>query len=73
MFEAYEKVLGSFSQAELAKVEVFLGDPVYQKYSSALVLRGSIELFMKGFIENSPWMPEAMNLILRKHGLKEVH
>jgi hypothetical protein len=73
MFSAYEKLLGSFSDAELSKLEQLLGDPIYRKYSSALVSTVAQQALMQGFIENSPWMPQALNLALRKRGLKEVH
>jgi len=73
MFSAYEKLLSSFSDADLAKLEHHLGDPIYRKYSSALASPVAQQALMQGFIENSPWMPQALNLALRKRGLKEVH
>ncbi|MFM9435817.1 hypothetical protein ACFDR9_002888 [Janthinobacterium sp. CG_23.3] len=73
VFAAYKKLLGSFSEAELAKLENLLGDPVYRKYSSALLSPVAQKALMQGFIENSPWMPQVMNFVLRKRGLKEVH
>lgn len=73
MFSAYKKVSGSFSEVELVKLENLLGDPAYRKYSGALVSPAAQQALMQGFIENSPWMPQALNLALRKRGLKEVH
>ena len=37
LFSAYEKLLGSLSDADLAKLKQLLEDPIYRKYSSALV------------------------------------
>jgi hypothetical protein len=73
MFSAYEKLLSSFSDVELSKLEQIIGDPLYRKFSSALASPVAQQTLMQGFIENSPWMPEALNLALRKRGLKEVH
>jgi hypothetical protein len=73
MFSAYKKVLDPFSDAELAKLENLLNDPVYRKYGAALSSPAAQQALMQGMIENSPWMPEALNLALRKRGLKEVH
>ena len=73
MFLAHEKLLSSFSDADLVKLEQLLEDPIYRKYSSALASPVAQQALMQGFIENSPWMPEALNLALRKRGLKEVH
>lgn len=73
MFSAYEKLLSSFSDAELSKLEQVLGDPIYRRFSSALATPVAQQTLMQGFIENSPWIPEALNLALRRRGLKEVH
>jgi hypothetical protein len=73
MFSAYKKLLGSFSDDDLGKLENLLNDPVYRKYSTALTSPTAQQALMQGMIENSPWMPEALNLALRKRGLKEVH
>ena len=73
MYSAYEKLLVLFSDSDLAKLEQLLGDTIYRKYSSALVSPVGQQALMQGFIENSPWIPKAFNLALRKRGLKEVH
>lgn len=73
MFSAYKKLLGPFSDDDLAKLENLLNDPVYRKYSTTLTSPTAQQALMQGMIENSPWMPEALNLALRKRGLKEVH
>lgn len=36
IFSAYQKLLSSFSDFELSKLEQLLGDPIYRKFSSAL-------------------------------------
>jgi hypothetical protein len=73
MFLAYKKLLDSFSDVDLARLESLLNDPVYLKYSTTLTSPTAQEVLMQGMIENSPWMPQALNLALRKRGLKEVH
>lgn len=73
MFSAYKKLLRSFSDDDLEKLEILLNDPIYRKYSTTLTSPTAQQALMQGTIENSPWMPEALNLALRKRGLKEVH
>lgn len=73
MFAAYRTVLEPLSDTELAKLETLLADPTYRTFSDALTSRAGQHAVIQGMIENSPWMPVALNLALRKRGLKEVH
>lgn len=73
MFTAYRTVLEALSDTELAKLEALLADPAYRKFSDALTSQAGQQAVIQGMIENSPWMPVALNLALRKRGLKEVH
>jgi hypothetical protein len=59
MFMAQAKLLASFSNAELEKLENLLNDPVYRRYSSTLSSATGQKMLMQGFIENSSWMPAA--------------
>lgn len=73
MFVAYQTSLEPLSDAELARLERLLADPVYRKFAIGLVSRTGQEALMRGLIESTPWMNEAFNFVLRKHGLKEAH
>lgn len=73
MFTAYRTVLEPLSDTDLAKLEALLADPAYRKFSDALTSQAGQQAIVRGMIENSPWMPVALNLALRKRGLKEVH
>lgn len=72
-FTAYRTLLEPMSDAELSELGRLLADPVYRKFSRALSSEASQRMLIKGMMENTPWMPEALNLVLRKRGLKEVH
>ena len=65
--------LEPLSQGELERLEALLNDPAYLKFQTAMSSPTAQQKFMQAIMGNTLRMQTAINEVLVRHGLKEVH
>ncbi len=67
------KSLESLSDAELEKLGQILGDPAYDKFQAAMASPSTQKVLAQSLFANTLKFNAAINAVLVRHGLKEVH
>ena len=70
---AFRASLQDLSDDELAHLDRLLGDPVYQKFQHAASTPESQRRMLQAVLANSMNMHAAVNAVLARHGLNQVH
>jgi hypothetical protein len=65
--------IAPLSEAELKRLEAILTDPAYLKFQAAMGAPSTQQQFAQALMANTMRMGAAINGVLVKHGLKEVH
>lgn len=70
---AFRAAIASLSDAELKRLETLLSDPTYRKFSAAMTSPATQQKVVEAVAMNGLLMQAAVNGVLARHGLKELH
>jgi hypothetical protein len=72
-FEAMKPDFVSFSDNDLGELAALLESSVYKRYKSIAAGPAAAQRAPKLMLENAQRLTQAINSVMRAHGLKEVH
>ncbi len=74
LFDAVlHSALAPLSDDDLERLSVILADPAYRRFQAAMSRSATQKQFGKTLMENTLKMGAAINTVLVRHGLREVH